>query len=77
MSSSESGRIKPERREVHDLPRIISTAPGSPRGECLMAALSAASVSASRCHVGEKFDPKVSDNHIPSFFSFFFPTWRV
>lgn len=76
MSSSESGRIKPKRREVHDLPRIISTAPGSPRGECLMTALSAASVSASRCHVGEKFDPKVSDNHIPSFF-FFSSTWRV
>lgn len=69
MSSSESGRIKPERRELHDLPNIMSTAPGSPRGELLMAALSASSISVSRCHIGEKFDPKVSDNHIPSFFS--------
>lgn len=68
MSSSESGRIKPEQHEVHDLANIISTAPGSPRGELLMAALAATSVLVSRCHVGEKFDPKVSDNHIPSFF---------
>lgn len=69
MSSSESDRIKPERRKVHDLPNIIGTAPGSPHGELLMAALSATSILVSCCHVGEKFDPKVSDNHIPSFFS--------